>query len=100
MNKRKFPLGQVVTTPGVVELIEKYDATPGVLVPFLRRHQMGDWSDVNDEDKAANDLSVEQGFRILSAYHLHGERLWVITEADRSVTTVLLPSAYALISLS
>jgi hypothetical protein len=94
MNKRKFPLGQVVTTPGVLELIEKQGAALGILVPLLSRHQLGDWGDLDDEDKAENDLSVEKGFRILSAYHIHGEKVWIITEADRSVTTVLLPSEY------
>ena len=94
MNKCKFQLGQVVTTPGVLELIETHGAAPGVLVPFLSRHQRGDWGDLDDEDKAENDCSVEKGFRILSAYDVYGQKFWIITEADGSVTTVLLPREY------
>ncbi len=55
----------------------------------------GDWGDLDDEDKKENELSVKQGFRILSAYNLeNGEKVWVITEWDRSVTTILLPEEY------
>lgn len=56
---------------------------------------MGDWGDLDEEDRKENDLSVEEGFRILSAYELYtGEKVWIITEADRSSTTILLPSEY------
>jgi hypothetical protein len=59
----------------------------------LSRHQTGDWGEVPDEDKEENELSVKKGFRILSAYTLtNGEKVWVITEADRSATTILTPS--------
>jgi hypothetical protein len=62
---------------------------------FLARHKSGDWGDCCPEDARENDLSVKQGFRILSVYSTcKGEKLWVITEADRSVTTLLLPSEY------
>jgi hypothetical protein len=62
---------------------------------FLTRHVTGDWGDLCDEDVAENELSVEQGFRILSAYELEtGTKVWVITEADRSATTFLLPEEY------
>ena len=60
---------------------------------LLTRHVTGDWGDLGEEDKKENELSVKKGFRILSAYTLkNGERAWIITEADRSVTTILLPS--------
>jgi hypothetical protein len=64
-------------------------------IEFLSRHQTGDWGIVCDDDKRENDFSVREGFRILSSYKTsNGEKLWVITEADRSVTTILLPSEY------
>jgi hypothetical protein len=64
------------------------------LLKYLERHLSGDWGDLDDEDKAENDFSVKNGFRILSAYNTPSGRLWVITEADRSVTTFLLPEEY------
>jgi hypothetical protein len=63
--------------------------------PFLVRHVTGDWGNLGPYDKEENATSVKHGFRILSSYHLgNGEKLWIITEADRSVTTLLLPSEY------
>ena len=62
---------------------------------FLHRHVVGDWGDLDGDDRAENELSVQEGFRILSAYHLrNGTKIWVITEADRSSTTILLPEEY------
>ena len=85
-----FKHGQIVATPGALILAEK-----GVnLLEYLERHLSGDWGDLDDEDKAENDFSVKNGFRILSAYNTPSGRLWVITEADRSVTTFLLPEEY------
>ena len=87
-----FQLGEIVLTPGALHALREAD-NPGV--EFLYRHQTGDWGDVPDEDKAENEFSVDKGFRILSAYHLNtGVQVWIITEADRSSTTVLLPSEY------
>ncbi|GAA0833300.1 hypothetical protein GCM10009080_13830 [Cupriavidus pauculus] len=63
-------------------------------VPYLTRHACGDWGLVPTEDVKANDLAVEHGWRILSAYDIAGVRIWIITEADRSVTTLLLPDEY------
>jgi hypothetical protein len=61
----------------------------------IQRHQAGDWGDVSDEDRSANDQALIQGTRILSAYRAtNGTKFWIITEADRSVTTVLLPEDY------
>ncbi len=66
-----------------------------LLPVLLERHQSGDWGDVPPEDARENDFSVRHGFRIVSSYRVAGEeRLWVITEADRSATTLLLPSEY------
>lgn len=87
-----FDLGQVVGTPGALHEITKAEQNP---VEFLLRHQTGDWGELCDEDIEENERSVEQGFRILSAYKLDtGVKVWIITEWDRSVTTILLPSEY------
>lgn len=87
-----FPLGLVVATPGAIEAMNPH---PGLRCEVLTRHLAGDWGEVGDEDAMENDLSVEHGFRILSAYKTPtGERIWVITEADRSATTLLLPEEY------
>jgi hypothetical protein len=91
-NQPLFPLGQVVATPGALEALQEAGQDPRAL---LRRHQSGDWGEVPAEDKQENDFSVQQGFRILSAYTLSTSvKLWLITEWDRSVTTLLLPSEY------
>jgi hypothetical protein len=87
----KFALGRIVATPGALELLATARLTP---VAFLRRHISGDWGDVPPEDASENDLSIQQGFRIVSSHPVAGDRLWIITEADRSVTTLLLPSEY------
>ena len=88
----RFSLGQVVATPGALEALEEAAVVPAAL---LGRHLVGDWGEVPPEDAAENELSVKQGFRILSAYTLPtGVKVWIITEADRSATTLLLPSEY------
>ena len=86
-----FRLGRVVATRSVLEHFASNDVDP---VPYLRRHQCGDWGDVPSEDARENDRSVVNGFRLLSAYHIAERRCWIITEADRSVTTILFPSEY------
>ncbi len=87
-----FPLGDVFLTVGAKEALEESNQLPN---EFLARHQKGDWGDVCEDDRQENELSVKEGFRILSAYRTaKDEKLWVITEADRSSTTVLLPSEY------
>ena len=87
-----FPLGMVVMTPGAAALLED-TGTPALQI--LARHQFGDWGELYPDDCQLNDDAVKYGERILSAYKLGGgRRLWVITEADRSVTTLLLPSEY------
>jgi hypothetical protein len=92
MKKPLFPLGQVVSTPGALEAMAKAN-TNGMLL--LLRHVTGDWGEVCKEDARENELSVKEGFRILSAYTLStGVKIWIITESDRSATTFLLPSEY------
>ena len=88
----RFTLGQTVITPGAIEVLEIAGQTA---IEFLRRHMSCDWGELSDEDLKENELSLEQGFRLLSRYETtKGERLWIITEADRSTTTILLPIEY------
>lgn len=92
VNRPLFRLGQIVATPDALASLER--AGQGVW-DFLARHVQGDFGEVDAEDRRANLDAIEQGERILSAYTLRtGERLWVITEADRSSSCVLLPENY------
>ena len=85
-----FPLGRLVATLGAIDLLR---SAGGDLLPaLLERHQSGDWGDVPEEDARENEVSVRYGFRVVSSYWVAGERLLVITERDRSATTLLLPS--------
>ena len=86
-----FPLGQIVATPGVLELLDRAAVNAAEL---LLRHQSGDWGSVPPEDAEENDHSVTNGNRILSSYPVGEDRIWIITEADRSCTTLLLPHEY------
>lgn len=87
----RFRLGKIVATRGVLRHLEHHGIQAD---PYLRRHVRGDWGDVPREDALSNERAVEQGARILSSYEVEGQRIWVITEADRSVTTLLFPSEY------
>ena len=87
----RFPLGHVVATPGALEAVR---ANGVDVLALVRRHASGDWGAVCAGDARANDHAVGAGARVLSAYDTAGGRLWIITEADRSATTVLLPSEY------
>ncbi len=87
-----FQLGQVVATPGALRALE--EASAGSM-ELLRRHQKGDWGQMSETDKLMNVEAVSSYSRLFSAYELStGKRIWVITEADRSATTILLPSDY------
>ncbi len=88
-----FSLGQVVATPGALAALEKAGQSPQ---EFLSRHVRGEWGDLCEEDRKENQLSLERGFRLLSSYPTNAgdTKVWVITEADRSVTTILLPEEY------
>ena len=87
-----FTLGKVVATPGALAALDQYAINA---LTLLCRHQSGDWGDVPPEDWKENEVSVENGFRILSSYLVGADtRLWIITEADRSATTLLLPEEY------
>lgn len=87
-----FPLGQTVATRGALAALQEAGQSP---TDFLARHVRGNWGDVNEEDKRLNDEALVNGERILSAYRTcKGVKLWVITEADRSSTCILLPEEY------
>jgi hypothetical protein len=86
----KFPLGQTVITPNALNALHPEDVPNA-----LARHVAGDWGDLDDEDKQANEEGLKHGLRLLSAYtDRNGTKFWIITEHDRSVTTVLLPDDY------
>lgn len=97
----RFKLGQTVYTPGAKEALERYRINP---FDLLKRHVTGDWGDVCPEDAQANEDALQEGSRLLSSYVLQpslseskalaSAKVWVITEADRSVTTILLPEEY------
>lgn len=90
MNEPKFPLGRIVTTPAALGALD-----PQEMLAALTRHATGDWGDTCEEDAAENELSLKEGFRIFSIYrNRHGVKFWIITEADRSSTCVLLPTDY------
>ena len=91
-NKVLFPMGEVCLTIGAREALEESNQSAN---EFLAKHSIGDWGDVCEEDAEENNLSVREGFRILSVYRTDkGEKIWVITEKDRSLTTILLPEEY------
>ena len=92
MNDILFSLGQVVVTPGALQALEEAKQEP---VDFLDRHSCGNWGLVAAEDWALNNAALKSGLRVLSSYCLaSGQKLWIITEADRSATTLLLPNEY------
>ena len=89
-TKPRFTLGQIVITNNAQRTLQPED------IPLaLGRHLRGDWGDVDEEDRQENELSLHEGFRLLSVYHdRNGVKFWIITEADRSATTSLLPDDY------
>ncbi len=89
----RFPLGRVLATPGALEVLEEAGVDA---LGLLRRHQTGDWGEVPACDARENERSVKHGWRILSSYLVGGDgaKVWVLTEADRSATTILRPEDY------
>jgi len=88
----RVPLGRTFATPGALAALRRAGQSEAAL---LARHAAGDWGDISPGDAKLNDQAARKGGRLLSAYTLRdGTRLWVITEADRSVTTLLLPDEY------
>ena len=88
--RRKFSAGRIVITLGANSKLSKNETKEG-----LARHLAGDWGDVDEDDRKENEFSLEHGFRLLSSYTTpRGTKFWIITERDRSVTTILLPEEY------
>lgn len=92
-NPPLFELGKTAITKNANAFLKEQGINP---LPYLMRHAYGDWSDMPADDQARNKRAITEGSRILSSYNLpdQDERLWVITEADRSLTTILLPEDY------
>ena len=91
-NITRFALGRTFITPGAQEAIQIAGQTE---IECLRRHMSCDWGEISDEDILENEVSLKEGFRLLSSYRTgKGQTIWIITEADRSATTILLPSEY------
>lgn len=89
-SKTKFPLGRIVATPNALSVIPNDE-----IVSALGRHSRGDWGTLDAGDLKANDQALLYGGRLFSAYHTSQNiKFWIITEHDRSVTTVLLPEDY------
>jgi hypothetical protein len=86
-----LPLGRVVATPGALNLLMEVKAHP---FDYLARHATGDWGDLCKYDRRQNQIALREGYRVLSSYDVPQGRVWIITEADRSVTTILLPEEY------
>ena len=89
-GKTRFASGDVYSTPGAITAVNSVESSLALI-----RHLQGDWGELDDEDKSANEHALEHGGRLVSAYTtVSGTRFWIITEADRSATTILLPSEY------
>ena len=86
-----LPLGRVVATPGALELLKGAGGNP---FDYLARHATGDWGNLCAFDRRQNEIALREGLRVLSSYDVLAGRIWIITEPDRSVTTILLPEEY------
>ncbi len=89
-STNKFNLGTIVITPMAMKELDQMS-----VIDSLNRHSQGDWGEVSEVDREENEVSLKEGLRLLSVYHdTHGIKFWIITESDRSATTILLPSDY------
>jgi hypothetical protein len=86
-----LPLGRVVATPGALKLLEEVGEDP---LYYLARHASGDWGELDSHDRKENEFSLKHGWRLVSSYPIGDSCIWIVTEADRSVTTILLPEDY------
>jgi hypothetical protein len=86
-----LPLGRVMATPGALKLLSEIGEDP---FGYIARHAAGDWGDLCTFDCRQNEMALREGYRIFSSYPVGREHVWVITEADRSITTILLPEEY------
>jgi hypothetical protein len=86
-----LPLGKVVATPGALKLLSEAGEDP---FDYVARHATGDWGELCAFDRRQNQIALREGYRIFSSYDVSAGRVWIITEADRSITTILLPEEY------
>jgi hypothetical protein len=86
-----LPLGRVVVTPGALNLLSEIGEDP---FGYIARHAAGDWGTLCAFDRRQNEIALREGYRVLSSYETTAGRVWIITEADRSITTILLPEEY------
>jgi hypothetical protein len=86
-----LPLGRIVATPGALKLLSDIEEDP---FGYIARHAAGDWGELCAFDRRQNEIALRDGYRVLSSYPIGEECVWIITEADRSVTTILLPEEY------
>ena len=86
-----LPLGKVLATPRALKLLRKSGGQP---FDYLARHATGDWGELCAFDRRQNEIALRDGYRVFSAYDTLAGRIWIITEADRSITTILLPEEY------
>ena len=89
--REPLPLGRVVATPGALKLLTEKGEHP---FDLLARHATGDWGELCAFDRRQNEIALRDGYRVLSSYPVGRQCVWIITEADRSVTTILLPEEY------
>lgn len=87
----RFPLGRLIATPGALSALAEASVEP---LELLRRHQGGDWGELDAHERRANERALKDGTRLLSSYTVDGETVWIITEADRRSTCLLLPGEY------
>ena len=86
-----LPLGRVMATPGALKLLSDIEENP---FGYITRHAAGDWGNLCAFDRHQNEIALRDSYRVLSSYDVPAGRVWIITEADRSVTTILLPEEY------
>lgn len=94
MEKAKFRLGQIIMSRGINDRVADDEGFAKFVFDSLKRHTNGDWGDLCEKDKQENELSLKEDIRIFSAYQFKEEKIWIITNADRSATTVLFPEEY------
>ena len=94
MEKGKFRLGEIFMTRGINDKVADDEGFAKFVFDSLKRHANGDWGDLCEGDKQENELSLKEDIRIFSAYQFKEGKIWIITNADRSATTVLFPEEY------
>ena len=91
LEKPKFSLGRTVATPAAIQFIQEHGVDHNRI---MTRHHFGDWGDVCEEDRRQNEWALKHGERLMSVYNFDAGAVWIITERDRSATTILLPEDY------